>query len=369
MKPRICTGVIMLLTLASSTAFAQSRGSREVPMDPERAADLYVSNRPEDHPQSDYAEAIAEKAVTDSIFRARASGAYDFEKISYPSSVDGLEIPAYIFRPIERRGEAGRPALIWVHGGVHGNWDENYLPFVIDAVERGYVVVAPEYRGSTGYGQAFHEEIDYGGYEVEDVMTAVDYLEANVPEVDPERIGIMGWSHGGFITALAIMREEHPFVAGAAIVPVTNLIFRLSMKGPRYQRYYATQKRLQALPYEDPEAYIARSPVYQVDELEVPLLVHVATNDTDVDFVENEMLVHALKVKKPNLSETKVYVDPIPGSHGEGHSFSRRVDPVTLEKMDTPAQRDSWNRVWTFFDWTLRPYQTEPGGISAATRG
>src|SRR5207253_10886872 len=158
---------------------------------------------------------------------------------------------------------------------------------VREAVERGYVVIAPEYRGSTGYGEEFHKEIDYGGYEVDDAFAAVDYLKT-LPYVDPQRLGVMGWSHGGFITLHLLFRDKHPFVAGAAIVPVTNLVFRLSYKGPGYQRDYAAQTRIQGLPFEKPDVYIQRSPLYSVDKLRVPLLVHVATNDTDVNFVEDQ---------------------------------------------------------------------------------
>ena len=97
-------------------------------------------------------------------------------------------------------------------------------------------------------------------------------------------------------------------------MPVTNLIFRLSFKGPRYQRCFATQDRVRGLPFEQRELYVERSPVYQVDKIDVPVLVHLATNDQDVNFEEAEMLVHALRVKKPELAETKIYVDPPPAA-------------------------------------------------------
>ena len=105
-------------------------------------------------------------------------------------------------------------------------------------------------------------------------------------------------------------------------------------------------------PFEEREIYKARSPFYQVDRIRVPILVHVATNDTDVNFEEAEMLIHKLRSVKPELAETKIYVDP-PGGHG----FSRRVNPRTLEPEHTPEQRDSWNRVWAFLEWNLRPYE------------
>jgi dipeptidyl aminopeptidase/acylaminoacyl peptidase len=339
------------------SAAQQQRTRPEPKMDPDRARKLYVSNNPEDHSLGrDFQRDIDEKKKTDARFAEASKGVMDFHKVTYRSSVGDLDIPAYLFQPLQKRGPRGHAAMIWVHGGVHGNMDVLYFPFIKEAVQRGYVIITPEYRGSTGFGEAFHKAIDYGGYEVEDSMSAVDYLKT-LPHVDPARLGMMGWSHGGFITLHSVFRGNHPFKAAAAIVPVTNLVFRLSYKGPGYQREYATQQRLQGLPFEKPDLYIQRSPLYGVDQLKVPLLVHVATNDTDVNFVEDQQIVDALRSRKPDLAETKIYVDPPPGSAGGGHTFSRRTDLKTLERMDTPEQRDSWNRTWTFFEWHLRPYE------------
>jgi len=347
--------LVFILALAQLAALLPTAAAA-APQDPERMEYLYVSKDPADHPEADYERHMRRKARTDSVFAVVTQGVVDYRKITIPSRIGDIELPLYVYEPLEKRGPRGHAALIMVHGGVHGNWTENYWPFVRQAVERGYVVVCPEYRGSTGYGRAFHEAIDYGGYEVDDAVSAVEYLES-LPHVDPERIGIMGWSHGGFITVHALARFPGTFQCGAAIVPVTNLVFRLSYKGPGYQRLFATQKRIQGLPFEQREEYIARSPVYQVDRIQDPVLVHLATNDRDVNFVECEMLVHALRVKKPELAETKIYVDP-PG----GHSFSRRVDRETLQMELTPEMRDSWNRTWTFLEWNLRPYQETPEG-------
>jgi dipeptidyl aminopeptidase/acylaminoacyl peptidase len=366
----IGAGLLVLAVLLPAHAAAQAPPAPRAPgtpsaMDLERAAMLYVSNRPDDHPPANYAAHIEAKARTDSIFEARSRGVLDYRKITYRSRVGDMDIPAYVYEPLEKRGTRGHAALIWVHGGVHGNWTANYWPFIREAVERGYVVIAPEYRGSTGYGREFHEAIDYGGYEVDDAMTAYDWMVRNLPHVDPDRVAIMGWSHGGYISALAVFREDHPFQAAVAIVPVTNLIFRLSYKGPSYQRFFATQQRIQGLPFERRDIYVERSPVYHVDRLDVPLLVHLATNDDDVNFVEAEMLVHALQVKKPDLAETRIYVDP-PG----GHSFTRMVNMETLEPIWTAEMRDTWNRTWTFLEWNLRPYEDRSrGGTAGAQSG
>jgi dipeptidyl aminopeptidase/acylaminoacyl peptidase len=326
-------------------------------MDPDRARQLYVSKDPKDQSLgTDYQRDIDARSRDEARYPELCKSIIDFKKVSYRSSVGDLDIPAYLFQPIEKRGATGHAALVWVHGGVHGNWGITMFPFVKEAVARGYVVIAPDYRGSTGYGEAHHQAIDYGGYEVDDVISAADYLKT-LPHVDPRRLGMMGWSHGGYITLLSLFREKHPFAAGAAIVPVTNLVFRLSLKGPGYQWDFATQKRVQGLPFEKPDLYIERSPLYHVNTLEVPLLVHVATNDLDVNYVEDQQIVDALRSRKPDLAETKVYVDPAPWGPSVGHAFSRRVDPKTLERVDSPEQIDSWNRTWVFFEWNLRPYE------------
>jgi dipeptidyl aminopeptidase/acylaminoacyl peptidase len=349
---------------------AQGRGGRGAPvdMDPERARALYVSNRPEDHPPANYQAAIDNKAAIDKRYAEASQGVMAFQKVSYRSTVGDMDIPAYLFEPLEKRGPRGHAAMVWVHGGVHGNWGINMFPFVKEAVERGYVIICPEYRGSTGYGEAHHRAIDYGGYEIDDVMSAMGYL-GTLDHVDGDRVGIMGWSHGGYISLFSVFRDETPFKAAVAMVPVTNLVFRLSYKGPGYQRSFATQERIRGLPYERRDIYIERSPLYHVDKLNTPLLVHVATNDRDVDFVEAVQIVDALRSRKPDLAETKVYVDPVEGPASGGHTFNRRVNLETLERDDSPDQIDSWNRVWTFLEWNLRPYEDRSkAGTAAAGR-
>jgi dipeptidyl aminopeptidase/acylaminoacyl peptidase len=337
-----------------ATAAPRQSPRAQVPMDPERARRLYVPADPQfQSVGTDFQRDIDARVAAEARYPELCKGIIDFQKVTYRSRVGDLDVPAYLFQPLDKGAAKSRAAMVWVHGGVHGNWGLTMFPFVKEAVERGYVIIAPDYRGSIGYGEAYHKEIDYGGYEVDDVISAAGYL-ATLPHVDPARVGIMGWSHGGYITLLSIFREQHPFAAGAAIVPVTNLIFRLSLKGPSYQWDFATQKRIQGLPFEKPEIYIERSPLYHVDRLRVPVLVHVATNDTDVNYVEDQMIVDALRSRKPDLAETKTYVDPAPWGASVGHAFSRRVDPKTLQRVDSPEQIDSWDRTWTFFEWNLR---------------
>jgi dipeptidyl aminopeptidase/acylaminoacyl peptidase len=294
-----------------------------------------------------------QQTATDAAWRAASDGVMQLQKTSYKSRADGLTIPVFVFAPLHLRGPKGHPALVWVHPDIRGHLYDYYIPFVRDAVSKGYVVIAPEYRGSTGYGQELYDAIDYGGAEVDDVLTAVDYLKTTAPHVDPARVGIIGWSHGGMIALLAITREPALFKAAAALVPVTNLFQRLAWKGEeRQHQAIDPANRYGGLPAERHDIYKERSPLYQVDKIQIPLLVHVTRNDADVNIEEDMQLVDALRSRKPDLAETKVYDNP-----KGGHLFDRQVDRTTWQPENTREQRDSWNRVWTFFDWHLDPFR------------
>lgn len=283
----------------------------------------------------------------------------DYKKITYKSNADGMEIPAYLFQPQELRGPKGHPALVWVHGGVASSFSSGSIPLIHQAVDRGYIVLSPDFRGSTGYGEAFQEAIDYGGLEIDDTMTAIDWLKANLPHVDPDRIGMIGWSHGGFITMHSLERDQGKTLkCGYAGVPVTNLVFRLSYKGPSYAAPFVKQKTIGGEPYQKNDIYIQRSPVYHVDKIKVPVMVHVATNDQDVNFVEDQMMIYALRYHIPNLAQTKIYVDP-----QGGHSFDRLVNKEKTAPLNTVWQRDSWNLIWAFLEENLKPFVGSEGKV------
>lgn len=336
--------------------------------DTARAHRLYISLHPEDLPRTN--PRTANRVRTDSLFAARSKGVMDFQIVNYKSDIDSLGIPAYVFAPLKKRGVKGHAAMVWVHGFVHGNFDEYFLPFVIEAVQRGYVIVAPNYRGSLGYTAEFADMIDYGGKEVDDAESAYTYIQRALPYVDPSRVGIMGWSHGGFITAHILFRDNQPFKAGAPIVPVTNLIFRLGTHSPSYTQPFASNPDIGGMPSDNTcgpshnerclPYYVKRSPVFQAGNLKVPILVHAATNDCDVDFIEDQQMIYTLMALKPTLADTKIYVNPPEGWEGCGHTFSQRIVTDTsssryLERDDSPEQVDAWNRIWAFFGRNLHP--------------
>jgi dipeptidyl aminopeptidase/acylaminoacyl peptidase len=339
MRPLKC--LVLCFVLVASGVSAQSPGTP-----------AGTAVQPPAFRQPDFDRMQRDQAETDRKWREAAAGHMQIEKITYHSRAGDLDIPAWVFQPLTIRGPKLHPALVWTHENIRGHLYEHYIPYIREATAKGYIVIAPEYRGSIGYGKAFYDAIDYGGKEVDDVATAVDVLASKYPAVDPARIGIIGWSHGGMITLLAITRNPALFKAAVAMVPVTNLFQRLAWKGvERQHQLIDPANRYGGLPDAQHELYKQRSPLYQIDKLQIPLYVGVTRNDEDVNFEEDSQLVDALRARKPFLATTMIYDNP-PG----GHTFDRRVDPQTWEPENTREQRDSWNRVWTFLDWNLDPY-------------
>jgi len=281
------------------------------------------------------------KRFTDVDFQLQLASEMIVRKVQY-AGADDMIIPAYLFMP---RDTARRHAtIIMVHEDLHGDFKPLYVPELRALVHRGYIVIAPEYRGSTGYGREFFDAIDYGGKEVEDVIQAHDYLSALVPSADLDRLGIMGWSHGGFITLHAIFRRPELFKAAVAIVPVTDLPTRMKNHPADYRQLFASQKAYGGTLEQNPKPYLERSPVTHARELKVPLLVHAADNDDDVFIIENHNLRDSMAVAgkdSAGLYTYKEWHNP-PG----GHQFSR---------VDTKQARESWTETLAFLDARLYP--------------
>jgi dipeptidyl aminopeptidase/acylaminoacyl peptidase len=286
------------------------------------------------------------KALTDQSFQLQLSAEMIVRKVRY-AGADRFVVPAYLFSP---RDTAARHAVIvMVHGGVHGDLDDSYVWQIRSLVEQGYVVVAPEYRGSTGYGRAHYEAIDYGGKEVEDVIAARDYLAAFVPWADTGRVGMLGWSHGGFITLHAILRRPELFRVAVAHVPVADLVSRMQSHSGAYRRIFADQPGFGGPLEAHRQVYVDRSPASHARELKVPLLVHAADNDDDVFIEENHHLRDSMAVAgkdRAGLYTYREWHDP-PG----GHAFSR---------VQTPQALESWTESVAFLRRYLSPDAKPP---------
>lgn len=296
----------------------------------------------------DHAADLRRTENFDEILRAASEGVLSFSKFTAGNHIDGVEIPTYLFEPLPSERRSDHPALVWVYGGVHDYFGLNYFPFIKQAVEKGYAVIVPEYRGASGYGEAYYDLLDYGGMEVEDIISAGLYVRDNLDYVSDERIAVIGWSHGGFISLLSVFREQELFRSAVASVPVSNLVYRLSIKGPEYQALFLNQPTIGVLPHENKPLYLNRSPSHLVKSLEIPVMVQFATNDDDVEFSEAKLLIDALRANKPELAEIVVYQDP-----ENGHYLNRQTNTDTLSIDGDQIQQDSWDKIWQFLEENL----------------
>ncbi|MBT3241765.1 MAG: S9 family peptidase [Bacteroidetes bacterium] len=234
---------------------------------------------------------------------------------------------SYVFIP--RQIDLGKkhPLIVLPHGGVHSDFSTYYTHIVRELVAQGYVVVAAEYRGSTGYGAGHYRKIDYGGLEVDDVDASRQYMIDNYSFIDKNRVGIMGWSHGGLITLMNIFdRPEHYKVAFAG-VPVSDLIARMGYKDQNYRDLYEADFHIGKSAEENVNEYRRRSPAWNVHKMkDTPLLIHTNTNDADVNVLEVEHLIKSLKAEGKKFKYT-IFKD-VPG----GHSFDR-MDTSIAKKI------------------------------------
>lgn len=270
------------------------------------------------------------KSADDSLFWLRLSDVAEIDKVllagppnpkaketfGIKNDRHPIRIYQYVFLPKKLDKAKKHPAIMLTHGGVHGDFGTYHVHLVREMLERGYIVLAPEYRGSTGYGKAMYEAIDYGGLENDDIVACREWAVEQLP-VDPKRIALVGWSHGGMISLMVGFDHPDKFACIYAGVPVSDLITRLGYYDKSYEDLYSAKYHIGKTPSEAVDEYRKRSPIWNVEKLKLPLMVTSSTNDRDVNVVEVEQLIVHLKAAGKNF-EHKIY-DDAPG----GHSFER----------------------------------------------
>ena len=223
----------------------------------------------------------------------------------------------YVFIPKDINFNKKYPLIVFPHGGVHSNFTTYYTHIIRELMYQKYVVVASEYRGSTGYGEEHYKKIDYGGREIEDVDAGRRYVINNYSFVDSNRVGIIGWSHGGLITLMDIFKHPKHYKVAYAGVPVSDLIARMGYKDQSYRNLYEAPYHIGQSACDNVEEYRRRSPAWNAEKLQTPLLIHTNTNDADVNVLEVEHLIQALKAAGKKF-QYKIFKN-VPG----GHSFNR----------------------------------------------
>lgn len=251
-----------------------------------------------------------------------------------------LEINAYVFIPKGIDVNKKYPLIVLVHGGVHGQFGTYHTHIVRELLAQGYVIVAPEYRGSIGYGESFWRNIDYGGLEIQDCDASRAYIVENYDFVDKNRVGVVGWSHGGLISLMSVFQYPQSYKVAFAGVPVSDLVARLGYSEESYRKLFSADYHIGKTVREDVAEYRRRSPVYHVDKLQTPLLIHTNTNDDDVHVLEVESLISGLKAANKKF-EYEIFED-LPG----GHMFDR---------IDLKQSREARLKIWIFIAKYLNP--------------
>jgi dipeptidyl aminopeptidase/acylaminoacyl peptidase len=234
---------------------------------------------------------------------------------------------SYVFIPRKMNFNKKYPLMVFPHGGVHSNFSTYYTHIVRELVAQGYVVIAPEYRGSTGYGKSMYEKIDYGGLETEDCYAARNYMLENYEFLDKDRVGIFGWSHGGLITLMNIFDHPKDYKVAYAGVPVSDLIARMGYMTDSYRKLYSAKYHIGKTANQNVQEYRRRSPAWNTHKYQgTPLLIYTNTNDDDVNVLEVEHLIKSLKATGKKF-QYKIFQDA-PG----GHSFDR-MDTQLAKKV------------------------------------
>lgn len=243
--------------------------------------------------------------------------------VRYKSS-DGLEIPAYLTLP---KGVAAKnlPAIIVPHGGPWGRDGWGYNSFAQFLANRGYAVLQPNFRASTGYGKKFLDagNKQWGEKMQDDVTWGAKYLAAE-GIADPKRIGIMGGSYGGYATLAGVAFTPDVYAAAVSIVGPSNLITLLESIPP----YWEAGRKIFYERMGDPNTaagkaqLLRQSPLNSADKIKTPLLVVQGANDPRVNKRESDQIVIALRDRGFPV-EYMVAPD-------EGHGFARPVNNMAM---------------------------------------
>lgn len=317
------------------TKLTTQAGSHQLWMSPDESAfvDLYsYITKPPDLFVQEAKPGAPQKRITSSPSPEFAQYPWLDVPIIKFKARDGVEVPAKLFKPTKLA--KGGPAVVFVHGAgytqnVHKYWSANYYReymFHHILMERGFIVIDVDYRGSAGYGRDWRTAIydHMGGEDLDDAVDAAKYLVAE-HGISPRKIGIYGGSYGGFLTLMGMFTASDTFAAGAALRPVTDW--------SHYNHGYTSN--ILNNPQSDPEAYKRSSPIYFAQGLKGALLICHGMVDTNVHFQDSVRLIQRLI----ELGKTNWSVAPYPV---EDHGF---VEPSSWT--------DEYTRILDLFEKNL----------------
>ena len=255
--------------------------------------------------------------------------------VRFPS-FDRMAIPNIFYKPHQATAQAKAPALVWVHGGPGGQTRRSYSPYIQFLVNHGYVVLGINNRGSSGYGKTFYTADDkkHGHEPLDDCVAAKKYLQG-LPYVDPDRIGIIGGSYGGYMTLAALTLQPDAFAVGVDLFGISNWVRTLESIPKWWESQREALYQEIGDPVKDREMLLAVSPLFHADRIKKPLMVLQGANDPRVIKPESDDIVAAAR-KNGAPVEYVIFAD-------EGHGFTKKKNQI-----------EGWKAILDFLDKHLK---------------
>ena len=242
--------------------------------------------------------------------------------VHYPSRDGKWTISAFVYMTYNMARNNQNAAIIYVHGGPKSQTTASFNRFIQHIVNQGYIVIAPNYRGSTGYGRDFEDAnlFDMGGGDLQDVLAAADWIK-QTGYVDPKKMALMGGSYGGYLTMMGVTKAPDVWAAGVPIVPFVNYFTEIENEDPVLREMdLATMGD----PVKNKALFEDRSPIFFVDKIKAPLLLLAGGNDPRCPKSETQQVVDAV-TKQGGKAEYKIY-------ENEGHGFARVENQIDAYK-------------------------------------
>jgi dipeptidyl aminopeptidase/acylaminoacyl peptidase len=256
--------------------------------------------------------------------------------VHYPSKDGKWQISAFVYIPYNAEKNGKNAAVVYIHGGPTSQTINSFSRSIQYLVNQGFFVIAPNYRGSTGYGKEFEDANlhDMGGGDLQDIISAAEWIKQS-GFIDPKKVAVMGGSYGGYLTMMAVTKAPDLWAAGVPIVPFVNWFTEIENEDPLLREY---DMQTMGDPMKDKERLKDRSPINFIDQVKAPLLLLAGGNDPRCPKTEAEQVASAIK-KRNGVAELKVY-------ENEGHGFAKvenQIDAYTrvadfLKKYAEPAK-------------------------------
>jgi dipeptidyl aminopeptidase/acylaminoacyl peptidase len=238
--------------------------------------------------------------------------------VHYRSRDGKWTISAFLYVPFNMARNRQNAAIVYIHGGPKSQSMNSFNRFIQYAANQGYMVLAPNYRGSTGYGKDFENAnlFDMGGGDLQDVLAGVDWIK-QTGHLDPKKIAVMGGSYGGYLSMMAVTKAPEVWAAGVPIVPFVNWFSEIENEDPVLQQSdLATMGDV----VKNKALYEDRSPINFVDQIKAPLLLLAGGHDPRCPKSETQQVVDAIK-KRGGTVDYKIY-------ENEGHGFARLENQI-----------------------------------------